>query len=72
MQITAGVRQAENEAGRSLEPAHQRFSKGLTALEAIVGSAHTQLAQQRREWVAVVVAGCEFQAPQKRRRLITV
>lgn len=54
-QVTAGVRRVEDEAGRSLTHAQGRFSDGLQELRNLIGSANSQFAQQRREWIAVLV-----------------
>jgi len=59
-QLAAGVRRVEEEAGRGLTQTQARFSDGLRQLQGLVSSAHDQLAQERREWIAVaigVVAG---------------
>ncbi len=50
-----GVRRVQDEAGRSLTRAQGRFSDGLQELRILIGSAHSQFAQQRREWIAVLV-----------------
>jgi hypothetical protein len=54
-QVTAGVRRVEDEAGRSLTHAQGRFSDGLHELRSLIGSAHSQFVQQRREWIAVAI-----------------
>ena len=47
--IATGVRQAQDEAGRGLTHVRGRFSDGLQEMRRLIGSAHTQLVQQRRE-----------------------
>ena len=54
-QIATGVRQAQDESGRGLTHAQGRFSDALQEIRRLIGSAHTQLAQQRREYVAVAI-----------------
>ncbi len=54
-QVTMGVRQAQDESGRGLTHAQGRFSDGLQEIRRLIGSAHSQLAQQRREYVAVAI-----------------
>jgi hypothetical protein len=54
-QVTTGVRQIEGEAVRSLTHAQGRFSDGLHELRRLIGSAHTQFVQQRRELIAVAI-----------------
>jgi hypothetical protein len=54
-QVTEGVRRVEGEAARSLTHAQGRFSDGLHELRSLIGSAHSQFVQQRREWIAVAI-----------------
>jgi hypothetical protein len=54
-QVTEGVRRVEGEAARSLTHAQGRFSDGLHELRSLIGSAHSQFVQQRREWIAAAI-----------------
>lgn len=54
-QMTVGVRQAEDEAGRGVTHAQGRLSDALHELRSLIGSANSQFAQQRREWIAVAI-----------------
>ena len=54
-QVTEGVRRVEGEAVRSLTHAQGRFSDGLHELRSLIGSAHSQFVQQRREWIAAAI-----------------
>jgi hypothetical protein len=54
-QMTMGVRQVEGEAGRSLTHAQGRFSDALHDLRGVIGSAHSQIEQQRRDWISIAV-----------------
>ena len=54
-QLTAGVRQAEDEAGRGVTHAQGRLSDALHELRSLIGSANSQFVQQRREWIAVAI-----------------
>lgn len=54
-QVAAGVRQAGDEAGRGLVHAQGRLGDALHELRGLIGSAHGQLAQRRREWIAVAI-----------------
>ena len=49
------MRRVEDEAGRSLTHAQGRFSDGLHELHSLIGAAHSQFVQQRREWIAVAI-----------------
>lgn len=65
-QVMAGVRRVEDKAGRSLTHAQGRFSDALHEMRSLIGSAHDQFAQQRREWIAVaigIVVGLALQYP---------
>lgn len=53
--MTAGVRRVEDEAGQSLTHAQGRFRDALHEMRGLIGSAHNQFTQQRREWIAVAI-----------------
>ncbi len=54
-QVATGVRQVEHEAGYGVAQVQGHLSTALGELRAIIGSAHSQLAQQRREWVTAAI-----------------
>ena len=54
-QVAEGVRRVEGEAARSLTHAQGRFSDGLHELRGLIGSAHSQFVQQRRELIAAAI-----------------
>lgn len=53
--MTAGARQAEDEAGQSLTHAQGRFRDALHELRGLIGSANSQFAQQRQMLIAGVI-----------------
>lgn len=54
-QVAAGVRQVQEDAAKGVAWASGRLNEAMRELREIVGSAHGQLAQQQREWIAVTV-----------------
>ncbi len=49
------MRRLGDEAGRSLTHAQGRLSDALHEMRGLIGSAHDQFAQQRRDWIAVAI-----------------
>ncbi len=54
-QVATGVRQVEHEAGHGVAHVQGHLSTALGELRAMIGSAHSQLAQQRREWITAAI-----------------
>src|SRR6185312_1725279 len=54
-QVAAGVRRASEEAGRGHAEAGTRLNDAVREMQTLIGSAHSQLAQRRREWITLVV-----------------
>ena len=61
LQVAAGVREAREEASRGMKSAGARLEEAVRELRGIVGAANDQLAQRRREYIAVAIgAGLGF------------